>query len=353
MDKSKRVLSMLLLTCLTAGGLGSLKPVFADDQLTIASFGGAYQAAQRKVYFEPYAKKAGVKISEEEFNSETSKIRAMVESKSVSWDAVDMDAVGGEQLCAEGALETIDWKRLGLDRSRFTGADNDCVVPADFYATVLAYDKDKLPNGPKNLNDLFDTQKFPGKRGLYKSPFGNLEWALIADGVAVKDVYKVLGTSAGVDRALKKLDTIKKDVVWWQTGAQAPQLLADGQVVMTSAWNGRIYDAVKNSGKHFEILWDAQELGMNVWVIPKGGPRVDAAYKFIAFVTSGSVQADQTRYIPYGPANRDAIAHVDPAVLPHLPTAPDHMTHALLIDAAFWGERGDELRQRFTAWLAK
>lgn len=257
----------------------------------------------------------------------------------------------GVQLCAEGVLERIDWKKLGLDRARFTGADNDCAVPADFYATVLAYNKDWLPNGPKTLNDLFDTQKFPGKRGLLKSPFGNLEWALIADGVAIKDVYKVLGTSKGVDRALKKLDTIKKDVVWWQAGAQAPQLLADGQVVMTSAWNGRIYEAVKNSGRHFETMWDAQELG--VWVLPKGGPRLDAAYKFIAFATSPAVQADQIRYISYGPANKDAIAHVDPAVLPHLPTAPDHMTNALLIDAAFWGERGDELRQRFTAWLAK
>ncbi|MCK1429170.1 ABC transporter substrate-binding protein [Bradyrhizobium sp. 87] len=338
---------------LIAGEIALAKAVFAADQLTVTSFGGAYQTAQRKAYFEPYAKQTGVNIIEGEYNGELSKIRAMVESKSVSWDVVDTDAVAGVQLCAEGMLERIDWKKLGLDRAKFTGADNDCAVPADFYATVLTYDKDKLPNGPNTLNDLFDVQRFPGKRGLSKSPFGNLEWALIADGVPTKDVYKVLSTAEGVDRAFKKLDTIKKDVIWWQAGAQAPQLLADGQVVMTSAWNGRIYDAIKNSGKNFEIVWNTQELGMNVWVMPKGGARLDAAYKFIAFATSPAVQADQTHYISYGPANRDAIAHVDPAILPHLPTAPNHMTNALLIDSSFWGEKGDELRQRFTAWLAK
>ncbi|WP_285813404.1 ABC transporter substrate-binding protein [Bradyrhizobium sp. 62B] len=353
MGKSLMIASVLAVTGAAAGVLALKQPAFADERLTITSFGGAYQTAQRKAYFEPYTKQTGVKITEGEYNGEVSKIRAMVESKSVSWDTIDTDAVVGVQPCAEGIIERIDWKTLGLDRDRFTGADNDCSVPADFYATILAYDKDNLPNGPKTLNDLFDTQRFPGKRGLLKSPFGNLEWALIADGVAIKDVYKVLGTSEGVDRALKKLDTIKKDVVWWTAGAQAPQLLADAQVVMTSAWNGRIYEAVKNSGKHFEIMWDAQELGMNVWVLPKGGPRLEAAYKFLAFATSPAVQAEQTRYISYGPANKDAISHVDPAVLPHLPTAPDHMTNALLIDAAFWAERGDELRQRFTAWLAK
>nr|WP_245322829.1 ABC transporter substrate-binding protein [Bradyrhizobium valentinum] len=327
---------------------------FAGDQLTITSFGGAYQAAQRKAYFEPYAKQTGVKISEGEYNGELSKIRAMVESKSVSWDVVDTDAFSAVQLCAEGAIETIDWKKLGLDRARFMeSGQHDCAVPADFFATVLAYDKDKLPNGPKTLADLFDTQKFPGKRGLYRSPVVSLEWALIADGVAIKDVYKVLSTPEGVNRAFKKLDTIKKDVVWWQTGAQAPQLLADGQVVMTSAWNGRIYDAIKNSGKNFEIVWDHEALGMDVWVIPKGTPRRDDAYKFIAFAASPAVQADQTRYISYGPANKDAAAHVDPAILPHLPTAPDNMRNALLLDAHFWSDKGDDLRQRFTAWLAK
>ncbi|KRP93401.1 spermidine/putrescine ABC transporter substrate-binding protein [Bradyrhizobium pachyrhizi] len=330
------------------------KPAFAADQLTITSYGGALQMSNRKAYFEPFAKATGIKVTEDEFNGEIAKIRAMVQSKTVSWDVVDVSPALVTQLCAEGTAETIDWSKLGLNRAKISGADKyDCGVPYVISAQVIAYDKDKLPSVPKTIADLFDTQKFPGKRGLLKQPWGNLEWALIADGVAIKDVYRVLDTPEGVDRAFRKLDTIKKDVVWFQSNAQAPQLLADGQLVMTSTYNGRIYDAVKNSGKHFEIMWDAQQWEWGVWTIPKGSPHLDAAYKFLAFVTSPQAQSDLAHYIPYGPTNEEAIALVDPAMLSHLPTAPDHMGNVRPRDAAFWADKGDELGQRFTAWLTK
>lgn len=344
----------LAVTCLTASALMPAEPAFAGDQLTIVSWGGAVQMSQRKAFFEPFAKATGIKITEDEYNGDVAKIRAMVESKTVSWDVVDASGSGALRMCADGLIEAIDWNKLGLDRAKFmTGDIQDCGVPTLASATIVAYDKDRLPNGPKTIADLFDVQKFPGKRGLWRNPSGNLEWALIADGVAIKDVYKVLNTPAGVDRAFKKLDTIKKDIVWWTAGAQPAQLLADGQVVMTSAWNGRIHDAVKNDGKHFEIVWDAEQPSWNNWTIPKGGPRRDDAYKFIAYAASAQAQANQTRYVPYAPGNKDAMAFVDPSVLPSLPTAPDHMANAQPMDNAFWADKGDELTQRFTAWLAK
>ncbi|WP_283808635.1 extracellular solute-binding protein [Bradyrhizobium centrolobii] len=209
-------------------------------------------------FFEPFSKTTGIEVVEDEYNGEAAKIRAMVKSKSVSWDVVDGYSVWVNQLCADGVLERIDWKRLGFDRtSSWTAKRMIAGCPSVISATVVAYDRDRLPNGPKTIADLFDTENFPGKRGLWKNPQDNLEWALIADGVPIKDVYKVLGTPEGVERAFKKLDTIKKDVIWWTSGAQPVQLLADGQVVMTSAWNDRISDASKNAGKHFQIMWDA------------------------------------------------------------------------------------------------
>ncbi|WP_240543935.1 extracellular solute-binding protein [Bradyrhizobium canariense] len=154
----------------------------------------------------------------------------MVESKGVSWDVVDSSGRQAIQMCAEGLLETIDWKMLGLDRTKFmTGDQQGCGVPSLASATVIAYDKAKLANGPTTIAGLFDTKKIPGARGRNKTPVGNLEWALIADGVAIEDVYKLLKAPDDVDRAFKKLDKIKKDAVWWTSGAQPPPLLADGQ----------------------------------------------------------------------------------------------------------------------------
>ncbi len=326
----------------------------AAADLTVVSWGGAYQESQRKAFIEPFTSETGAKVTEEEYNGEIAKIRAMVETNSVTWDVIDVDTQTALAGCAEGVLEVIDWAKLGLDRAKFIGGDvTDCAVPNILYSTIIAYDADKTPNGPQTIADLFDTKKFPGKRGLQKNPFVNLEWALLADGVPLDKVYETLSTPEGVDRAFKKLDTIKADVVWWEAGAQPPQLLADGVVAMTSAWNGRIYNAIKSEGKHFVIMWDSQAYDWDWWAIPKGGPRLDEAYKFVSFASDPERMADQTNYISYGPANRDASANVNPDILPHLPSAPDNLKTAFGADPIFWADHGEELRERFNAWLAQ
>jgi len=345
-------LSVALSAALLAG-TAFVATARAGDDITITSWGGAYQDSQRKAFFDPYTA-AGNKVTEAEYNGEIAKLRAMVEAKNVTWDVVDVDTQTALAACAEGTLETIDWNKLGLDRSKYIGADiQDCAIPNIIYSTVIAYDTTKLNPAPTKMDDLFDLQKFPGKRALQKSPFVNLEWALIADGVAPADVYKVLGTPEGVDRAFKKLDTIKKDVVWWESGAQPPQLLADGQVVLASDWNGRFYAAVKTDKKPFKIIWDRQAPDWDWWSIPKGTPKLEASYAFLKYASDAQRMADQTKYISYGPSNKDSSPLVDPNILPDLPTAPDNMKTVLAVDPQFWADHGDELRERFNAWLAQ
>lgn len=329
-------------------------PSFADD-LTVVSWGGAYQDSVRKAFFEPFMKESsGDKIIEEEFNGEIAKVRAMVESGNVTWDVVENDSMTTLASCAEGIVEKIDWDKLGLKRDDFISADaSDCVVPSILYSTVLAYDTSKVKEAPTSISAFFDLEKYPGKRGLQKSPFINLEWALIADGVDVKDVYNVLSTPEGVDRAFAKLDTIKKDVVWWEAGAQPPQLLADGQVILTSAWNGRIYKAVHEDKKPFAVLWDHQALDWQGWNVVKGSKHRDTAYKFIALAGRADRQADQTNYISYGPGNKNAIANTNPKIAPDLPTNPENMKTGFIVNAKFWGDNLDALRERFNVWVAQ
>ena len=191
------------------------------DGLTITSWGGAYQKSQQEAYLKPYAAKTGIKITEEEYNGEIAKIRAMVQSGNTTWDAVDIDAATAQQGCDEGILQKIDYSKFGGKEAFTKGSTFECALPTIIYSTVFAYDGDKIKDGPKTWADFFDLKKFPGKRGLQKVAFGNLEFALMADGVAPDQVYATLKTKEGVDRAFKKLDTIKKDVVWWEAGAVA------------------------------------------------------------------------------------------------------------------------------------
>ena len=343
----------ILFTAALLAGTAFAASARAGDELTVVSWGGAYSMSQKKAFVDPY-NAAGNKVTEAEYNGEVAKIKAMVEAKAVTWDVIDADTPTAIQACAEGALETIDWGKLGLDRSKFIGGDLvDCAVPNIVYGTVYGYDTTKFPEGPTTVNDFYDLAKFPGKRGIWKNPQVNLEWALIADGVSNEDVYKVLGTPEGVDRAFKKLDTIKSEIVFWEAGAQAPQLLADGQVVMVTAWNGRLQTAIDADKKPFKIVWDHQALDWDWWVITKDTPKLEEAYRFISYASDAGRMADQTKYIAYGPANQDAIPSVDPATVPNLPTAPENLKTAFQLDPQFWADHGDELKERFNAWLAK
>jgi len=325
----------------------------AADGLTITSWGGAYQTSQRKTYFEPFATSTGTKITEEEYNGEIAKIRAMVEANSVTWDVVDVDTPTAQQGCDEGIFEKLDYAKIQPKDKYIDGAATECAVANMVYSTVIAYDGDKLKEGPAGPADFFDTAKFPGKRAMWKNPSGNLEFALMADGVPADQVYAMLATPEGVDRAFKKLDTIKKDVVWWEAGAQPPQLLASGEVVMTTVWNGRIYDANKNEGKHFKIVWDGQIQDFDMWAVPKGAKKADLIYKFLAFANDPSVMANQSKFISYGPTLKDAIPHIAPDILKDLPTAPENSKNVLVLNTAFWGDNGEELRKRFNTWIAQ
>ena len=322
-------------------------------QITIVSWGGAYQESQRKAYYEPYTKETGIKVIEEEYDGELGKVKAMKEAGNVTWDVLDVDSAHALAGCDEGLLEKLDYAKIG-DKSKFLpGTALDCAVGSIAYSTIFAYNADVYKeNPPTTLMDLFDTAKYPGKRALLKKPFGNLEWALIADGVKLEEVYTVLGTPEGVDRAFKKLDTIKKDIVWWEAGAQPPELLANGEVVMTSAWNGRIGNAIKE-GKNFKIVWDYQEFDWDFWSIPAGTKNLDGAYDFIKYASDPKQMSQQSKYIAYAPTHVDAIALVDPAIAPTLPTYPDNMKTAVTTDLVFWADNNEELTKRFNAWLAQ
>jgi putative spermidine/putrescine transport system substrate-binding protein len=206
---------------------------------------------------------------------------------------------------------------------------------------------------PTTAADFFDLKKFPGKRGMWKSPKHNIEFALIADGVPVNRVYEVLRTPDGVARAFRKLDTIKSQIVWWEAGAQPPQLLSDKAVLMTTAWNGRIYDAVVKHKKNFVIVWDGQGLDYDWFVIPKGHPQKELALKFIAFASTPEVQANQSKYISYGPTTHKALKLITPAILKDLPTAPENTKKHYVVGAKWWADRREELTEKFNTWAAK
>ena len=333
----------------------------ASGKITFVSWGGAYTASQVKACIEPYTKETGVEFNIVDYNGGLAEVRTQVEANNVQWDIVDFtpqDAIRG---CDEGVLEVLDHSKWmpAPDGTPATedfveGGLGECYVGNISWATVPAFDASKYSgNEPQNIADFWNTSKFKGRRGLRKVPRVNLEWSLMAQGVDRNKVYDTLKSADGVDKAFKGLDAIKNDVVWWEAGAQPPQMLADGEVTMTTAYNGRLYNAMVNEGKPFKILWNAQVFDLDTYSVVKGAPNKDAAIEFLRFCTSAEALADTTNYISYGPLRKSSAQFVNPKVLSHLPTAPENFKYALKYDIDFWADNLDELTDRFNSWLAK
>jgi putative spermidine/putrescine transport system substrate-binding protein len=333
--------------------------------ITVVSWGGAYTKSQIEAYHKPWIALTGNQIVSEDYSGGLAEVKAQVEAGNVIWDLVDVEMSDVVRGCDEGLLETIDPSILPAAPDGtsavddfISGALHECAVANIVWSTIFAYDNTKI-SGVTSIQDFFDLAKFPGKRGMRKGPKPNLELALAADGVPADQIYEVLSTPEGIDRAFAMLDTIKGSMVWWEAGAQPPQLLADGEVVMTTAYNGRIFNAFAAEGKPFTIVWDAQVFDLDLWVIPKGAPNKELALEFIAFSTDTQRLADQASWISYGPARKSSVplignhATAGFAMAPHMPTSPNNFKNALQNDFEFWADHQDELNERFNAWLAK
>ncbi len=351
----------------TTTALGLMAVSAQAQELTVMGWGGAYSAAQVEAMHKPFTAATGTAVISVDADNPANPIKAQVEAGNVSIDVASLEIADAVRLCDEGLIIPIDASILppGADGTPATedfiaGTLTECMVPTDVFATAIAFDTTKFEgNAPTTIADFFDTETFPGKRGVKKGAKATLEMALMADGVPAAEVYALLETDEGVDRAFAKLDTIKDDAVWWEAGAQPPQLLADGEVTMTMAWNGRIFNAAVAEGKPFEIIWDGQVFEWEGWAIPKGAPNMDAALEFVKFSTGTEPLAAQAEWISYGPPRKSSAPLVGnfqgdgtTPMAPNLPTSPENQTNALASSLDFWADRDTELNERFNAWLA-
>ncbi len=330
---------------------GLVAPALARD-LTVVSWGGNYQDAQRKIYFEPFAAKTGKPVLDEAWDGGIGVLQSKVKAGAPNWDVVQVEAEELALGCADGLFEKIDWDKLGKDKF-MPSAVNECGVGTIVWSTAIAYDGDKFAEGPASWADFWNVEKFPGKRSLRKGPKYTLEFALMADGVSKDEVYDVLGTDEGVERAFKKLDELKANIVWWESGAQPLQFLASGEVAMASAYNGRITGINRSEGRNLKVVWPGSIYAVDSWVILKDAENKAAGEEFIAFASLPENQAKLPEYVAYGLPVIEAAAKVPAEYAKDLPTDPANLPEAISLDTDFWIDNAEALTQRFNAWLAQ
>jgi putative spermidine/putrescine transport system substrate-binding protein len=318
------------------------------ETLTLVSWGGAMQDANRQAHWDPATKALGIDYVEDTLSNGYADIKVQVEAGAVTWDVVQGGAGEAMRGGEDGNVEPIDYSVIDVTHVPANLRNKYCVGMLT-YSTMMAYNTDTYGNnGPKTWADFWDVEKFPGARSMRARPGANLEFALIADGVPMDKVYEVLDAPGGVERALDKMREIKPHVaVWWSSGAHHAQLMKDGEVDMSTGWNGRFSKAI-DDGAQAAINFNEGLISFDCYYVPKGAPNKDMAMKLIGEMTKPIYQANLTKYIAYGPTNMEAfeIGVITPEVAASLPSSPENAKVQMVMDAEWWrinGARAEEL----------
>ena len=324
----------------------------AAHDLTVVSRGPGSVEPLRRVFVQAFAGATAIAVRQENRDDGIEALETQLKAPDNEWDLVELRADELAAACADGLLEKLDFSAIGGKDHYLPQGVSDCGVGATVSNIVLAWDRDKFPATP-TWADFWDIAKYPGKRGLYRGPRGNLEIALIADGVAPGDVYRVLATADGVDRAFRKLDQLKPYLVWWQTGAEAERILSSGDVLMTSAPSDRIAIAARNGPRNFGMQWTASFGEVQSWAIVKGSPNLRQAIQFLYFAGTPAIEGRLLDVAGASGLAKNANDLLPPDLVAVSPTSPANLAAAIRFDGGFWRDNLAKLGQRFDAWLAQ
>jgi putative spermidine/putrescine transport system substrate-binding protein len=318
--------------------------------LMVVGFGGPFQDNARTALFQGYAKATNQTVKDDVYNGEMAKVYSMVKSKDVTYDVIMVEAPELVRGCEDGIFEKIDWSVVRRDKF-IPGGTSTCGAGAVLWGVTLFYDPAKVQNGPDTYAKLWDLKTYPGKRLLRSSPKTTLEIALLADGVPAADVYKVLATPAGQKRAFDKLDQIKPQLMWWKSGTQPVQLIASGDATYAVGFTGRIVRA-NEGGAKYPLLWKTLLYSVDYWAVVKGSPNDKEGMKMIEWITDSKPLLALAETYAVSPANKEAAAN--PALSAKNPgMLSSHVSDALFINTEFWVQHGEDLEQKFNAWVAK
>ncbi|MCY4541321.1 MAG: extracellular solute-binding protein [Rhodobacteraceae bacterium] len=344
--------------------LGAASAVASSERkLTVVSWGGPYEQAQRQAILDPFTKETGIEISVLEYDGTPASIAARAEAE--GWDLIDMTEFDAISACDDGLLLPLNGEEIvipspgiGVQEDFVKRAFRKCTVAQNVYASVIAFNVEMFPGvKPSRVEDLFNIEAFPGKRAIQRSPNDILEWVLLAEGVPPGQVYDLLSTDRGLRLAFRRLDEMREHIVWWDTVDEPARLLAERKVSMASGFNGRFFASAYQEGQPISIIWDGRLIGHEVWGIAWNSDQVEEAKQLLAYATSPERLAALSEIIPYGPTRRSAMMRVglggeaNIPMLDHLPNSPKHGQRSLTLDSGWYANTEALRSRRFNAWL--
>ncbi|MBS1871023.1 MAG: ABC transporter substrate-binding protein [Actinobacteria bacterium] len=329
------------------GGSGSSGGSGGGGSIVLGANGGSYDQCQQSTFIPAFKKATGMDVKYGSFAYDLGAWKAQQESGAVEWDVAVVDASEFDALRRAGWLEPLGVSTKGMLDFPGVSVDNYGIA-SEIFSQVVTYRADKFGGDPpKTWADVFNTKKYPGKRMFHRNAadMGTLEMALLADGVAPKDLYPL-----DVNRALRKLDSIKNDIIWYDNGTKMVALIQQGEAVIGAGWDGRIKDLQAQTGGNVVGMSPEQAIARpDYWVIPKGAKNPEGARKFLRFITQPKQQAAFAKCTGYPPPWVAAFDHL-PNKSSYAVT-PDKLHNVIVWNSNYWKANRDAVTQRFNAWL--
>lgn len=319
-----------------------------SNQLVVVHWGGAGGDANRKAYFEPFTKETGIEIIEET-GPGMEKVKAQIDAGNVAWDLlIDIGRFRMFQGIEQDLLEKIDYNVVTNTEDLIDDGLHEFGVASNVGSEVITYNKNAMGGRhPTSWAEFWDVEGLSGHRAMHQKAYGNLEMALVADGVPPSEIYPI-----DTDRAYAKLEQLKPHIdVWTTTYDQPIRLLTDGEVDIAPTWNARASAAIAN-GAPLGIEWNEGFLYYDMFSVPKGAPNAKAAMQLINFCLDAERQAYFSTMYPYGPSNRKAIDLIPADARALQPTAPQNLEKQIVFNDQWWAPRLTELTDQFALWSA-
>ncbi|TJV46110.1 MAG: ABC transporter substrate-binding protein [Mesorhizobium sp.] len=326
---------------LTISAVGAgLGGVHAETEtITLCNYGGPAVDAMKASLVEPFKADTGIDVAFDTSGPIVGRLKKMVDDGATIWDVIDGGPFYGYQL-GDRYLEAIDYSVV--DKSKiFDWAQNDYAAGSYVYSNVLAYDSAKLKRAPTGWADFFDTEKFPGKRALYKWFDGAPESCLLGLGKSKDQLYPM-----DWDVITKAIDKLGDNLVLWDSGSVSMQLFLDEEIVMGNIWNTRARVLERDTKGRVKWIWNQQIVAPASWCIPKGSKHVAATQKFIASAQAPDRQIKLLEALGNGPANPQALATLNDDQKRVNPTS--HLDVGVVEDMKWYADNYDEAVDKWT-----
>ena len=187
-------------------------------------------------------------------------------------------------------------------------------VSYEFGPNVLLYSKKAFPTAPTSWSVIYSS-KYKGKVTIPNNPIQIADAALYLSkttpSLGITDPYELTQTQFNAAVSLLKSEhpLIKK---YWDLASQEISLFQNGEAVVGAAWPYQTNTLVAAGAKVADTIPSEGATGWaDSWLLAANAPHPNCAYKWMNYVSTPKVQAEEALYFGETPANKLACTYMN------------------------------------------